>query len=116
MTRMWPAVGKKGASKVRRAIGKPDRWVVEFKEKCARQVLESLGLSPSTGISQNHPVLVVTHYQGRPLRTKAQAEHVKRIVNAEIARLKRRSEKRAREEAKIRKERAIRMAARILRS
>ena len=101
-------------SRIRRAINNPDRWVVEFKEKCARQVLESLSLSPSTGVSQNHPVLVVTHYQGRPLKTTAQAEHVKRVVDAEIARLKKKQEKKAREKAKIRNERAIRRAPRIL--
>ena len=114
MLRKKPAVDKKDASWIRRAIGKPDLWVVVFKEKCARQVLESLGLSPSTGFFLDHPVMVVTHYQGRTLETKAQAEHVKRIVDAEIARLKRKSEKRAREKAKIRNERAIRRAPRIL--
>jgi hypothetical protein len=101
-------------SRIRLAIGKSDLWVVEFEEKCARRAIESLGLSPSTGFSRNHPVTVVTYYQGKSLRTTAQAEHVRRIVDAEIALLKERDEKRAREEAKIRNERAIRKAARIL--
>ena len=101
-------------SRIRPAIGNRDLLVVEFEEKCARYVLESLGLSPSTGLSRDHPVLVVTHYRGRPLRTKAQAERVKRVVDAEIARLKKKKEKKAREKTKIRNERAIRRAARIL--
>lgn len=101
-------------SRIRPAIGNRDLLVVEFEEKCARYVLESLGLSPSTGLSRDRPVLVVTHYRGKPLKTTAQAERVKRMVDAEIKKLKERKKKRAHEKAKICNERAIRRAARIL--
>ncbi|OGM66668.1 hypothetical protein A2985_04585 [Candidatus Woesebacteria bacterium RIFCSPLOWO2_01_FULL_43_11] len=101
-------------SRIRPAIGNRDLLVVEFKETCARRILASLGLSPSTGLSRDRPVLVVTHYRGKPLKTTAQAERVKRMVDAEIKKLKERKKKRAHEKAKICNERAIRRAARIL--